>query len=273
MKTLIAFATVLLLVAPAIAQEPSVVVHVTQPVAAAETGIDLSGPDKAKTGEAVTLYLTGTPAIDLTKPLTDQLSWLMGADAMSAHLQVPGQPMSPLDVEGTIVFAASGATLRPQVRFTAGAAGEYRVVVDWNFGQNQLVEHVVVVEGDSPNPFPDPQPGPIPAGTRLALILHESSAINYKQATVAESVRRHLSSRTEGIPCLYRFLDKDTPSQGSWLTPYQEVISAKSLALPVLVVSVLPDRSNNLAAPFIVSAETLPATSELAIKRIEEALK
>jgi hypothetical protein len=252
MKTLIAFATVLLLVAPAIAQEPSVVVHVTQPVAAAETGIDLSGPDKAKTGEAVTLYLTGTPAIDLTKPLTDQLSWLMGADAMSAHLQVPGHPMSQLDVEGTIVFAASGATLRPQVHFVAGTPGEYRVVVDWNFGQNQLVEHVVVVEGDSPDPFPDPQP--LPDGIRVVMVLSESSDRTPQEVAQVTALRRQLASLPN---CHFQLLDPDTPSIDNWADPFKA--EAKRLGIArALVVAVLPTSGG---PPVFAGVEALPATA------------
>jgi hypothetical protein len=253
MKTLIAFSTVLLLLAlPVIAQEPSVVVHVTQPAAAAATGIDLSGPDKAKSGETVTLYLTGTPAIDLTKPLTAQLDWLMGADAMSAHLQVPGQPMSPLDVEGTIVFAASGATLRPQVHFVAGTPGEYRVVVDWNFGQNQLVEHVVVVEGDSPDPFPDPQP--LPDGIRVVMVLSESSDRTPQEVAQVTALRRQLASLPN---CHFQLLDPDTPSIDNWADPFKA--EAKRLGIArALVVAVLPTSGG---PPVFAGVEALPATA------------
>lgn len=134
--------------------------HATPAIAApvALGTVDLSGPDTAKSGSTVTIYLTGTPPLNLSEPLTDQLEWLMGADAMTAHLLMPGQPAVPLDVEGTIVFAAGGATMRPQVHFPAGEPGEYRVVVDWNYGQNQFVGHVVVVEGDSPDPPLPPNP-------------------------------------------------------------------------------------------------------------------
>lgn len=256
MKTLIAFATALLLLAlPAIAQEPSVVVHVTQPAAAAATGIDLSGPDKAKSGETVTLYLTGTPAIDLTKPLTVQLDWLMGADAMSAHLQVPGQPMSPLDVEGTIVFAASGATLRPQVHFVAGTPGEYRVVVDWNYQQNQLVEHVVVVEGDSPNPFPDPQPNPLPDGIRVVMVLSESSDRTPQEVAQVTALRRQLASLPN---CHFQLLDPDTPSVDNWAEPFKQEVTNRKLVLPVLVVAVLPTSGG---PPVFAGVEPLPASA------------
>lgn len=145
---------------PVQSQEPSIVVHATPAIAApAALGtVDLSGPDTAKSGTTITICLTGTPALELSKPLTDQLQWLMGSDAMTAHVLMPGQPAVPLDVEGTIVFAAGGATMRPQVHFPAGQPGEYRVVVDWNYQANQFVEHVVVVDGDSPNPPLPPVP-------------------------------------------------------------------------------------------------------------------
>lgn len=265
MKTLIAFSTVLLLVAPAIAQEPSVVVHVTPPAAAAATGIDLSGPDKAKSGETVTLYLTGTPAIDLTKPLTDQLDWLMGADAMSAHLQVPGQPMSPLDVEGTIVFAASGATLRPQVHFVAGTPGEYRVVVDWNYQQNQLVEHVVVVEGDSPNPFPDPQPNPLPDGIRVVMVLSESSDRTPQEVAQVTALRRQLASLPN---CHFQLLDPDTPSVDNWAEPFKA--EAKRLGIArALMVAVLPTSGG---PPVFAGVEALPETASESMAFAKEVL-
>lgn len=240
--------------------------------AEAATPITIVGPDKAKSGDTVTLRLAGTPAVDLSKPLVDQLDWLMGDQRLFVYVQMPGKPMVPLDVEGTIVFSITGATMRPQVQFGVADPGEYRLVVDWNYGQNQLVEHIVAVEGDQPNPQPgpDPQPGPIPSGTRLALILHESSEISPQQAAVAEALRRHLASKPV---CLYRLLDKDTPAQGQWTAPYLEQIQAKGLSLPVLAVSVLADSTNNLASPYFVSVDPLPATAEQAIAKVEEAMQ
>ena len=45
-------------------------------------GIGLVGPATAKAGEEITVRLTGTPPLDLTLPLIDQLSWLMGDSRM-----------------------------------------------------------------------------------------------------------------------------------------------------------------------------------------------
>jgi len=147
---------------PCPSQEPSIVVHATPASAASavQGAVDLSGPDKASSGSTVTIYLVGTPALDLTQPLTTQLDWLMGENAMTAHVLMPGQPAVPLDVEGTIVFSADGATMRPQVHFPAGQPGEYRVIVDWNYQTNQFVEHMVVVEGNVNPPLPPNPPNP-----------------------------------------------------------------------------------------------------------------
>jgi hypothetical protein len=135
--------------------------------------IAIVGPDKANPRDEVTLRLNGTPALDLTKPLTDQLGWLMGADRMYVWLASPGQPMVPLDVRGELVFAAAGATMQPIIRFVAGEPGEYRVLVDWHLGQNQLIERVIQV-GDKPNPPVPPTPTPTP-GDRWVLIVSETN--------------------------------------------------------------------------------------------------
>lgn len=129
---------------------------------AAADPITIAGPTSAKPGEVVTCQLAGTPAIDLTQALVDQLGWLIGAKQMFAYVAMPGQAIVPLDVEGTIVFGAGGATMRPQVSFPVADPGEYRLLIDWNFGQNQLVEHVIVVEGEhGPDPTPvNPYPSP-----------------------------------------------------------------------------------------------------------------
>jgi len=255
---------------PSLGQEPAITVPAFgQAEVAASTAISINGPSTAKPGETVTCTLTGTPPVDLAEPLVDQLDWLMGDDRMFVYVAMPGQAMVPLDVEGTIVFAASGATMRPQVHFGVADPGEYRVLVDWNQGQNQLVEHVVTVGGPSPDPFPQPQPGPIPAGTRLALILHESSTISPQQAAVAESLRRYLSGNPK---CLYRLLDQDTPTLGNWGQPYLQEVQRRNLSLPVLVVSVLPDPPTRVE-PYFVSVDALPATAEAAVAKVEEALK
>lgn len=160
-----------------------------------------------------------------------------------------------------------------ELMFTAQKPGEYLVKLHLvREGKMEIAAIVVTVEGDQPNPQPgpDPQPGPIPQGTRLALVLHEASEITPQQATVAEALRRHLAGKPT---CLYRLLDKDTPAKNQWTSPYLAQVQAKGLSLPVLVVSVLPDSTNNIAAPYFVSVDALPATAEEAIAQVEEALK
>jgi len=262
-----------LLALPAYAQELKVEGFGPEQAAAAEP-ISITGPEKAESGEVLTFRLVGTPAIDLSKPLVDQLKWLTGDDRMFAYVAMPGNAMTPLDVEGTIVFSPQGATMRPQLTFGVADPGEYRVLVDWNFGQNQLVEAIVVVEGDKPDPFPDPQPepepGPIPKGTRLVLVLSEAQEITPLQAVVIRSLDNHLRT----LPLhRYRLLDPDTPTQGNWGAPYKAKVTELGLQLPALLVTVLPDQVNKLSSPYFVSAVELPATPAEALAKVQEALK
>lgn len=234
-------------------QEPSIVVRAVPqaaPSAAVAGIVDLSGPDTATSGDTVTIYLTGTPAIDLAKPLTSQLDWLMGEDAMTAYVLMPGQSAVQLDVEGTIVFASSGATMRPQVHFPAGQPGEYRVLADWNFGQNQLVEHMVTVsrgddDNDDDDPTPDPDPEPEPTPGKLSVLLSYESG---DQAGAAQpqadlltdpQVRAYLDAHcvvVEGQPA-WRFLDLSDDDGSNMSAQWQTVIArARGKTTPWLII-------------------------------------
>ena len=129
--------------------------------AAKADGIGLVGPATANAGDEITLRITGTPPLDLALPLIDQLGWLMGPDRMFCYVAAPGFGLVPLDVRGELVFGAAGATMQPLLRVTCQQAGEYRILVDWNTGQNQLVAHTVTVGGE-PGPTPPDPPGPTP---------------------------------------------------------------------------------------------------------------
>jgi hypothetical protein len=266
---------ILALATPALGQDLKVEGFGPAQAAVAEP-ISISGPDKADAGEVVVFRLVGTPAIDLSQPLVDQLDWLTGEDRMFAYVAMPGHAMTPLDVEGTIVFSPQGATMRPQLTFGVADPGEYRLLVDWNYGQNQLVEHTVVVEGDSPDPFPDPkpdpepQPGPIPKGTRLVLVLAEAQEVTAAQAAVVRSLDSCLRTTPQHR---YRYLDPDTPTQGEWAAPYKAKVQELGLSLPVLLVSVLPDTVNQLSAPYFVHAGELPATAAEALTKVKEVLQ
>jgi hypothetical protein len=164
-----------------------------------------------------------------------------------------------------------------ELMFTAEHPGEYLVKLHLlREGKLEIAAIVVAVEGDSPDPFPDPKPdpepdpSPIPPGPRLALILHESSAITHQQAAVAESLRRYLSQRpADKQQCLYRLLDKDTPTVGNWADPYKAEIARRQIVLPALVLAVLPTSGD----PFFVSVDPLPLTAADAVKLVEEGLK
>jgi hypothetical protein len=223
--------------------------------------IAIVGQDTAKAGETVTLRLVGTPPIDLGKPLTDQLNWLIGPDQMFVYLVMPGQPMIPLDVEGTIVFASAGATMRPQVSFPVAQAGEYRVICDWNFiPQNQLVEKVVTVDGGpAPRPFPQPQPQPNPdpqpqpPGTKVVMVLEESFTRSPAQAAILGP----LEKQVEPLGVSYRLVDRDQASEDNWAGPYKAEVARREIALPALVLAVQP---TSPGAPHFVSVEPLPSS-------------
>lgn len=161
--------------------------------------------------------------------------------------------------------------------FWVARPGEYTItalVVDWSAKTFVPVTKQITV-GEAvppvpPTPDPQPQPTPVPAGTRLVLILSESGDRTPAEAAVQEALRRHLASLPN--PPQFRILDPDTPTVGNWGTPYREEIERRKLALPVLVVSVLPDQTNRLDAPYFASVEALPAEADKAITLVEEAI-
>jgi hypothetical protein len=224
--------------------------------------IAIVGPDKANPRDEVTLRLNGTPALDLTKPLTDQLGWLMGADRMYVWLASPGQPMVPLDVRGELVFAAAGATMQPIIRFVAGEPGEYRVLVDWHLGQNQLIERVIQV-GDKPNPPVPPVPPPTP-GERFVLIVSETKDRTPQEAATLATLRRWLTD----AKVQWRIIDPTTEAE--WMRPHAAKLKEAGVKGTALMVFAQPTDSHPGA---YLAVEPLPGRSQEAIARIEEALK
>jgi hypothetical protein len=209
--------------------------------AASADAIGITGPTKAARGDKVTLYLTGTPPLNLAEPLMDQLDWLVGDDRMFVYLQMPGQAMVPLDVEGTIVFGAGGATMRPHVSFVAAEGGEYRLIVDWNYRQNQLVEHVVAVEGkQSPKP-PEPTPTPAPLSVLLSYEAGDQTSADPAQADLLTDpqVRAYLDGHCvvqDGQPA-WRFLDLSDDDAAVMPTQWQTVIArARGKTTPWLII-------------------------------------
>lgn len=157
-----------------------------------------------------------------------------------------------------------------ELMFRAESAGEYLCKLHLvREGKLEIAGIVVAVEGDSPNPQPgpDPAPGPLPQGTRLALILWESRQVTVQQATVKETLRRHLLPSPN---IQFRTLDPDQPSENNWADPIKAEVAKRGIALPVLVACVLP--SDTPDSPYFAGVEALPVTGEAAIKLVEEAL-
>lgn len=231
--------------------------------------IGVVGPATAEVGDEVTLRLTGTPPVDLSRdalPLIDQLKWLMGESRMFCYVASPGKPLQPLGVRGELVFVAAGVTMEPLVRFLCEVPGEFRLLVDWNHGQNQLVEHRLVVGGVVP-PVPPPVPPgpdpPVPPGEKLVLVVWETLDRTHQQAGVVAALRRYLDGRGQ----TYRVMDPTT--KATWLQPYLAELKRRKVSLPALMVSVLSTAGRDVV--FLV-VESLPGGSREAIARIEEVL-
>ncbi len=209
--------------------------------AASADAIGITGPTHAQCGDQVTLYLTGTPPLNLAEPLVGQLDWLLGDDRMFVYLLAAGHPMTPLDVEGTIVFGSGGATMRPHVTFIAADPGEYRLVVDWNYRQNQLVEHTVAVDGKQ---NPDP-PGPLPTPGPLSVLLsyeagdQASAAPAQADLLTDPQLRAYLDAHCivqDGQPA-WRFLDLSDDDGSSMPSQWQTVIArARGKMPPWLII-------------------------------------
>lgn len=203
-------------------------------------GIGIIGPVTADTGDEVVFRLTGTPPLDLTLPLIDQLDWLMGDDRMFCYLAAPGAPLLALDVRGELVFSPAGATMQPLLRVLCGRPGGYRVLVDWNHGQNQLAEHRFVVGGDGPepDPEPDPDPDPIPPppgplAEMWLIVVEETNQRTPEQAWVLldPTVRRWMKANGHHL----RIVDKDQKASDlqEWIN---RATAQTNNALPYLFV-------------------------------------
>lgn len=206
--------------------------------AAAADRIGLVGPTTANAGAEVTLRLTGTPPLDLSKPLLDQLGWLMGDGRMFAYVAAPRLPLQPLDVRAEFVFSAAGATMQPLLRVECKAAGEYRVLVDWNTGQDQLAEHLITV-GGTPGPVPPPVPPPDPTpppplAEMTVIVVEETKERTAEQAWVLldPTVRQWMATNGHH----FRLLDKDLTSADSrpWI---DRATAPPATALPHLFIS------------------------------------
>ena len=180
--------------------------------AARAVGIGLVGPTEANVGQEITIRMTGTPALDLSEPLIGQLDWLMGDSRMFVFLAAPHSPLAPLEVRGELVFGAAGATMQPLIRVECKEPGEYRLLIDWNHGQNQLAEHRVMVGGKSPEPEPDPKPDPIPPppgplAEMWVIVVEETSQRTPEQAWVLldPTVRQWMKANGHHL----RIVDKD----------------------------------------------------------------
>ncbi len=243
-------------------QSSSVTVRGFGPAEAASAdAIGITGPAEAECGDRVTIYLTGTPPLDLAEPLIGQLDWLMGDQRMYVYLQAPGRGMTPLDVEGTIVFGTEGATMRPQVSFVVQQPGSYRLVVDWNYRQNQLVEHLLAVsDKETPDP-PVPPPSPAQLSVLLSYEAGSQASADPAQADLLTDpkVRAYLDSHCtvhDGQPA-WRFLDLSEDHGSSMPKEWQAAIArARGKQTPWLIID---NGSTTYEGPCPTSASALLA--------------
>jgi hypothetical protein len=204
-----------------------------QLASAQQIGID--GPTKAEVGSEVTLRLTGTPSLDLSRPLVEQLDWLMGSQRMYCFAVVPGVPLRPLDVRGELVFAPSGVTMQPLVRLRIDSAGEHRLIVDWNSGQPQLVEHIINAEKSGPDPDPEPDPDPpIPSRPTVVGLIEErdSPAISGREGALLAQHITTIQMYLKKLGIVVETLDDDQPAAQAYV---KELDSSGVGSRPALV--------------------------------------
>ena len=230
------------------------------------TPIAITGPATLDVGQEGLYRLSGTPAVDLSKPLLDQLAWALGEGRMFVYLLAPGQPATPLEVRLELVIAAGGATLQPVIHVTPLVAGEHRVVIDWNFEQDQLAEFLITV-GGGPEPDPDPIPPPTP-GKRFVLVVSESGDRTATMGATLVNFRQWLASSGHE----WRIEDPNIKGRNektpAWFQAYLDQIQKAGVPYPALVVGVPSDKGGDTT---IVSITPMPDSVDKAIEAVKAA--
>ena len=226
----------------------------------AADGIGLVGPTEAQVGDEITIRLTGTPPLDLTLPLIDQLAWLMGENRMYCYVAGPGKPLAPLDVRGELVFSQNGATMQPLLRLACASPGEYRILCDWNSGQNQLAEHRIVVGGAAPGPDPPNPPLPPIVTDPIVCIIMESD----DQAKGLEGARLNghiaqVRAYLIATGVAWQMMDEDQEAARS----ERDLMVAQNVTSPALVIR---DRSN----PAVVTVLAFGADADETIAKLQK---
>lgn len=219
----------------------------TVPPPAVAGDLRIEGPAKAKVGQMVRLNLIGTPTVDVTKPLAEQLVW-----ASSMQMRVlSAQEGATLDGSLVIVFPLA---LQLRLEFFTDKPGDYWIVVDWNYEKNQLLTHRITVEGEGPTPKPTPGPTP---GPKYAVIVEESSQRTPQIASVIKSTGLRDWAASQGH--VIRVVDKDAKVPAD-LEPYVRLVAGKSL--PRLIVATMQGN--------ILVEEDLPVDIETVKQKIGE---
>ena len=185
MSILLAFA----LLAPCYGAEPQVPGGVTVPAFSASEKavaqpITITGPSKVPVGVEATWRMLGAPDIDISKPLDQQLDWAIGENRLYVWVAAPGKPLAPLTVKLELVIGGpTGMAAEPVIRFTPPAAGEYRLLIDWNYGQDQLAEALFTAGPPVPPLPPDPPippdpPTPDPGAKFQVMLIHEANDLD-----------------------------------------------------------------------------------------------
>ena len=279
---------VLLLPLPVGSAEPSTILVPAfgESEAAKAQSIVIVGPAALAVGQDGTYRLTGTPPVDISKPLLDQLGWALGEDRMYVYGLAPKAAHAPLDVRLELVIAASGVTLQPVIHYTPAIAGEHRLLVDWNHGQDQLAEILIQV-GPKPDPDPDPDPGPDPdpdpepdpipppPGERFILVVAETGTRTAQQFQAISGLTSYLKTTKHQ----WRTVDPDavdysTGKTPEWLRGYLEAIAEAKVPLPVLAVcapsKASPPNSGDGDVNVILAIVPLPKTAAEAIETVKK---
>jgi hypothetical protein len=232
----------------AMAQEPSTASQtfaVPVPVKAAiGPAVEIEGPEVVTPGQPVQFNVVGIDQADLAKT------------------RVVYFPR-----EGVMCVPAQTWAGNSIVWFIPGNAPKYLIALAAPNGYDEII---VTTEGAPPPPVPpDPIPPPTP-GHRMVMVVYESGDLTTDLSQQFEELREYAEDE-EKIRRM-RFLDKDmvdpdgkTPE---WFKGYLDLIAAKQIKLPALMIGVL---SSTPGQPLVaLYVEPLPDTAEEAILTIKK---
>jgi hypothetical protein len=170
----------------------------------------------------------------------------------------------------TCILATTWPNKKTIIWFIPGKAPEYMIAL---YAPGRTKAEIIVSTDGLPVPPPDPTPDPIPPptpGERLVVVIHESGEVSTALAQSLQELRNYATS--ESKVRRLRILDPDLKGPDdktpAWFQSYLDLIEAKALPLPVLMVGVLPtEEGKSLSAIYV---EPLPDTGAAIIEAVKK---